>query len=98
MKYIEKGIAEKSIINLPRVIVGSEHPTQKPVRLDERILALISGPGDTIYDPFMGSGSFGVVCINTGRRYISSEMKPEYFDIACKRIEGAVKQGDCDAG
>jgi site-specific DNA-methyltransferase (adenine-specific) len=68
------------------------HPTEKPVRLAERILALISDPGDTIYDPFMGSGSFGVACINTGRKYIGSEMKPEYFEIACKRIEQAVSE------
>jgi len=67
------------------------HPTEKPIRLAERILALISDPGDTIYDPFMGSGSFGVACINTGRKYIGSEIKPEYFDIARKRIEEAVK-------
>jgi site-specific DNA-methyltransferase (adenine-specific) len=69
-----------------------QHPTEKPVRLAERILALISDPGDTIYDPFMGSGSFGVACINTGRKYIGSEMKPEYFDIACKRIKEATEQ------
>jgi site-specific DNA-methyltransferase (adenine-specific) len=37
----------------------------------------------------MGSGSFGAACINTGRKYICSEMKPEYFDIACKRITEA---------
>jgi site-specific DNA-methyltransferase (adenine-specific) len=91
MKYIEEGIVEKSIINLPRIIVEPKHPTEKPVRLAERILALISDPGDTIYDPFMGSGSFGAACINTGRKYIGSEMKPEYFEIACNRIEEAVK-------
>jgi DNA modification methylase len=69
-----------------------QHPTEKPVRLAERILALISDPGDTIYDPFMGSGSFGVACINTGRKYIGSEMKAEYFEIAYKRIKEAVNQ------
>jgi site-specific DNA-methyltransferase (adenine-specific) len=55
-------------------------------------LALISDPGDVIYDPFMGSGSFGVACINTGRKYIGSEMKPEYFDVAVKRIKEASAQ------
>jgi len=82
---------EKSIVELTSKHYNMQHPTEKPVRLAERILALISNEGDTIYDPFMGSGSFGVACINTGRKYIGSEMKKEYFDIACKRIEEAVK-------
>jgi site-specific DNA-methyltransferase (adenine-specific) len=89
-KSIKDGAREASIIRVPPVHINSVHPTEKPIRLAERILALISDPGDTIYDPFMGSGSFGVACINTGRKYIGSEMKPEYFNIACKRITDAV--------
>jgi site-specific DNA-methyltransferase (adenine-specific) len=91
---IENGMLEKTIIPIGRTHYNAVHPTQKPVRLAERIIALISNPDDTIYDPFMGSGSFGVACINAGRKYIGSEMKPEYFDIACKRIAEANKQGD----
>ena len=90
---IENGMREKSVIRLGRQHYSNVHPTQKPVRLAERILALISEPGDTIYDPFMGSGSFGVACVNTGRKYVGSEMKGEYFEIACKRIEAATAQG-----
>jgi site-specific DNA-methyltransferase (adenine-specific) len=86
------GMNEKSIIELTGKHYDNTHPTEKPVRLAERILALISDPGDTIYDPFMGSGSFGVACINTGRKYIGSEMMPEYFEIACKRIEQSVAE------
>jgi site-specific DNA-methyltransferase (adenine-specific) len=81
------GLVEKSTIRVTPVHLGSVHPTQKPVRLAERILALISDSGDTVYDPFMGSGSFGVACIRTGRKYIGSEINKEYFDIACKRIK-----------
>jgi site-specific DNA-methyltransferase (adenine-specific) len=92
LQSINDGMREKSVIELKAVHYKLLHPTEKPVRLAERILALISDPGDTIYDPFMGSGSFGVACINTGRKYIGSEMKLEYFEIACKRIEEAVKQ------
>ena len=91
MRFIKDGMREKTIMPVFPVHYGSVHPTEKPVRLAERILALISNEGDTIYDPFMGSGSFGVACINTGRKYIGSEMKAEYFSIACKRIEEAVK-------
>ena len=94
MNSIDSGMREKSVIRLRNDHYKLSHPTEKPVRLAERILALISDPGDTIYDPFMGSGSFGVACIRTGRKYIGSEMKPEYFDIACKRIEQSVSE-DC---
>jgi len=95
LKSIKNGMREKTIISCYLHRMGiRNHPTEKPVRLAERILALISNEGDTIYDPFMGSGSFGVACLNTGRKYIGSEMKKEYFDIACKRIEEAAKQTD----
>jgi site-specific DNA-methyltransferase (adenine-specific) len=86
MKTIHEGCLERSILEVPTVHYGSVHPAQKPVRLAERIIALISDVGDTIYDPFMGSGSFGIACINTGRKYIGSEINHAYFDIALKRI------------
>ena len=92
LKFIEKGIVEKSIISLPRTIVAPVHPTEKPVRLAERIITLISDPGDIIYDPFMGSGSFGEACLNTGRKYIGSEINPEYFEIACNRLKNILIQ------
>jgi site-specific DNA-methyltransferase (adenine-specific) len=57
LRMITKGTREKSIIELKNDHYKLAHPTEKPVRLAERILALISDPGDTIYDPFMGSGS-----------------------------------------
>ena len=90
IQSINDGMKEKSLLSLKNIHLNNYHPTEKPVRLAKRILALISDPGDTIYDPFMGSGSFGVACIRTGRKYIGSEMKPEYFDIACKRIKEAI--------
>ena len=89
---MNEGVKERTIMSIFPNRYNSVHPTEKPVRLAERILALISKPGDTIYDPFMGSGSFGVACVNIGRKYIGSEMKQEYFEIACKRIREAVAQ------
>jgi site-specific DNA-methyltransferase (adenine-specific) len=89
---LELGINEKSIISIDHVHHHSVHPAQKPVCLAERIIALISAPGDTIYDPFMGSGSLGVACVNMGRKYIGSEINVEYFAIACNRIEQAYQQ------
>ncbi|MDR2049079.1 MAG: site-specific DNA-methyltransferase [Treponema sp.] len=92
LRFIKNGMREKTIMPVFPAHYGSVHPTEKPVRLAERIIALISDPGDTIYDPFMGSGSFGVACINTGRKYIGSEIDGGYFDIAEKRITTELKK------
>jgi site-specific DNA-methyltransferase (adenine-specific) len=83
---------EKTIMPILSVHYGSVHPAEKPIRLAERIIALISDPGDTIYDPFMGSGNFGVACVRTGRKYIGSEICANYFEIAYKRIKTAYEQ------
>ena len=68
------------------------HPTQKPVALMEWCLGFVQG--QTILDPFMGSGTTGVACAKLGRRFIGIEIEPRYFDIACKRIEEAQRQPD----
>jgi DNA modification methylase len=63
------------------------HPTEKPLDL---MLALLGKCPGTILDPFMGSGTTGVACVNLGRKFIGIELEPMYFDIACKRIEKAI--------
>ena len=68
------------------------HPTQKPTELLARILEDFTRPGDLVLDPFMGSGSTGVACLNTGRRFIGIEKDAAYFDIARQRIEQAAAQ------
>tara|TARA_R100000951_G_scaffold13711_1_gene10784 strand:+ start:881 stop:1573 length:693 start_codon:yes stop_codon:yes gene_type:complete len=68
-----------------------EHPTQKPVGVMEWCLGHVPG-AETILDPFMGSGTTGVACVNLGRKFTGIELDPDYFDIACKRIEDAYKQ------
>jgi DNA modification methylase len=70
---------------------GNEHPTQKPVALIEWTAGFI--PGQIVLDPFMGSGTTGVACANLGRSFIGIEREPKYFDIACRRIEDAQRQG-----
>lgn len=77
-------------------VVGYEksHPTQKPVALMEWCIQKLPDTAQTILDPFMGSGTTGVACAKLGRKFIGIERDPEYFDIACKRIEDAYKQGD----
>lgn len=70
------------------------HPTEKPVSLMSELIALFSNHGDTVLDPFMGSGTTGVAAIKLGRKFIGVEIDPKYFDIACRRISGALKQPD----
>ena len=67
------------------------HITEKPVALMEALLG-ITQPGATILDPFMGSGTTGVACLQTGRRFIGIEIDPVYYEIAEKRIAEAQMQ------
>ena len=70
-----------------------DHPTPKPVWLMERqILASVKANG-TVLDAFMGSGTTGVACASLGRAFIGIEREAKYFDIACRRIEDAQRQG-----
>jgi len=70
------------------------HPTEKPRRLMTELVSDFTKPGDIVLDPFMGSGTTGVAAVKDGRRFIGIEMNPAYFDIACRRIEDAQRQGD----
>lgn len=65
------------------------HPTQKPVALLEHLVKTYTNAGDTVLDNCMGSGSSGVACVNTGRRFIGIELDQGYFDIAAARIAEA---------
>jgi site-specific DNA-methyltransferase (adenine-specific) len=67
---------------------GAPHPTTKPLPLMRELVSLFSEPGDLILDPFAGSGSTGVACRQLGRRFLGWELKPEYFEIACRRLRG----------
>jgi site-specific DNA-methyltransferase (adenine-specific) len=70
------------------------HPTEKPVALMIELLGLFTNSGDTILDPFMGSGTTLVACQKLGRSGIGIEIDPDHFDIACKRVEEAARQPD----
>lgn len=67
------------------------HPTQKPVALCEYLIKTYTNPGEIVLDNCMGSGSTGVACVNTGRRFIGMELDPNYFEIAQKRIAKAIE-------
>jgi len=84
------------IFSYPRALAlqdGKEHPTQKPIAVMKWCLSFVPR-AQTILDPFMGSGTTGVAAVQMGRLFIGIEREPKYFDIACKRIEDAQRQGD----
>lgn len=70
------------------------HPTQKPVALLEDLIQTYSNEGNTVLDFTMGSGSTGVACVNTNRRFIGIELDEGYFNIAKERIEKSIRERD----
>jgi site-specific DNA-methyltransferase (adenine-specific)/modification methylase len=75
------GMLKDSERGEPRV-----HPTQKPVEVMRWCVELASRPGELVLDPYMGSGTTGVACALTGRRFLGVEIDPVYFEVACERI------------
>jgi len=73
-----------------------EHPTQKALKLFEWCIVNSSKEGQTIFDPFLGSGTTAVACINTGRNFIGIEKDADYFEIAQRRIKEAQEQERID--
>ena len=79
-----------SILSFPRD--GNRvHPTQKPVALLEYLIKTYTNEGETVLDNCMGSGSTGVACVNTNRRFIGIELDDKYFEIAKQRIDAAIR-------
>ena len=68
------------------------HPCPKPLRFMQRLLNRVTLKDELILDPFMGSGTTGVACVKLNRKFIGIEIEPTYFDIACKRLEKALKE------
>lgn len=69
------------------------HKWQKPVALMRRCVKAATDRAGVVLDPYMGSGTTGVACIETGRQFVGIEIDPKYFDIAVARIDQARRQG-----
>jgi site-specific DNA-methyltransferase (adenine-specific) len=67
--------------------VFGNHPTQKPLELLKRLIALCTLEGDLVLDPFCGSGTTGVACVLLGRNFIGIDLDQSYLDLTAKRIE-----------
>lgn len=96
-KYESILLTEKYPINLltfskSDMTKNNYHSTQKPVTLLEYLIKTYTNEGEIVLDNCMGSGSTGVACVNTGRKFIGIELDPKYFAISEERINGAIKE------
>ena len=74
------------------------HPTEKPVVLVGKLINLFTDDGDTVIDPYMGSGTTGIAAIRTNRRFVGIEKDPTHYATALKRITDELAQGDLFLG
>lgn len=77
---------EKCVINTT-VQSRKYHPTMKDINVVEKLLMILSNKGDTILDPFSGSGTTAIACMNNNRNFIGFELDKDYYDISLDRIE-----------
>lgn len=84
----------KNVLQINNIIGNKRHPTEKPVELMKILVENSTSGGDTVLDPFMGSGSTGVACKQTNRDFIGIEIDEKYFNIAKDRIEERIKEKD----
>lgn len=91
-KKINNGKQMRNLWEIPTTRHVTKHPTEKPEKLIERIILIGTKKGDKILDPFMGSGTTGVVAKKYNRKFIGIEIAEEYFKIAKKRINSTKKE------
>ena len=99
--FARKGFAKsinnpssQTVHNFDNIIGNKQHPTEKPVELMKLYVGNSSQVGDTVLDPFMGSGSTGVACKELGRNFIGIELDDVYFDIGVKRIKEHIESNN----
>lgn len=83
-----------NVIGSKRIPSSDIHPTEKPVELMEELIRVVTDRGEAVVDPFMGSGTTLVACQKLGRAGTGIEIDPEYFAIACRRVDEATRQPD----
>jgi DNA modification methylase len=91
--FIGNALDKTKVIPHP-IVQDTAHPTVKPSAVIERLIRNCSLADQTILDPFMGSGTTLVACAKLGRHGIGIEIDPDYFDIACERVQKAYDQPD----
>lgn len=85
-KVHQKGTGLRSIIPMQTEHYQFQHPTQKPVKLFKQLIELTTKEGDLVIDPFAGSGTTAVSCLELNRKYICIEKDKEYFGLGKEKI------------
>ena len=93
-KYINNIGESKTVHKFNNIIGNKVHPTEKPEELMKFYVENSSNVGDTVLDIFMGSGSTGVACLNTNRKFLGVEMDENYFDIGVNRMQESAIKGE----
>ena len=90
-KLYSKGKQMRSVWSIPstpkREKLEGSHPTQKPLELLRRLVAMCTNEGDTVLDPFCGSGTTGVACVLLQRNFIGIDLDQSYLDLSAKRMK-----------
>ena len=83
--YERPEIVSKITSKSEKILGG--HPTQKPVEVMEWVINRLSNEGDLIFDPFMGSGTTGVACLKTNRKFVGIDNDEKSFNMSCERLK-----------
>jgi DNA modification methylase len=89
-REVRKEKRVQNVWRIPKSSDGKGHPAVFPIKLPTDHILSWTNPGDIVLDPFLGSGTTGVACVNTGRNFIGIERDPTYFEIAQQRIAAAM--------
>lgn len=81
-----------SVVEMGKANSEMLHPTQKPVNLMAWLIKSYTNEGDVVLDPFMGSGTTAVACVQTRRKFIGIEREQKYYDIALRRVEAELRK------
>lgn len=90
---VGRGMRPNSVSARSDSVSGIDHPCPKPLLFTEWLVERASLDGETVLDPFMGSGTVGVACARLTRKFIGIEIELQYFELACRRIETEQRQG-----
>lgn len=96
-KYTFNFISQQECVNVFHYALGkkaTDHPTEKPLALIQRLVRVSSNPGDLVLDPFMGSGTTAVAAKMLGRAYLGFETDPRYVAMARQRLQNIVPEQD----
>lgn len=96
-RWNQEQVGLGTVWRIPRA-QNKEHPVAFPVELPLRCILATTDPNDIVLDPYSGSASTGVAAVQNGRRYVGIEREEKYFDLACRRIEEAQRQGNLFEG